>query len=115
MPSATIEAPTPSANPTSDVAWKVVDPPERRLDRRELELDAETDLVCLGEPGRRGTHRLRPEPCQRFEGHDPAVGQIEHGLELDVDVVTLEHVAHARPLELALLAFELTAIDLIRD
>src|SRR5438094_1566754 len=115
MPSATTDAPTPSAKPTSDVGRKVVQSQQGRADRGELELDAQPDLRRLGEPGGRRTHRLGPETRQRLERDDPAISEVEDRLELDVDVVAVEHGAHARPLQPALLAFELPAIDVIRN
>ena len=96
-----------------DPRRKLVQSLQRRANRRELEFDAQTDLGCLREPDRRRTHRFRPEARQGFERDDRAVVQVEHGLELDVDIVTIKHSSDTRPLEPALLALELLAVDLV--
>ena len=71
--------------------------------------------VRLGEPGRGRPHRLRPEARESLERDDAAVEQVEDGLELDVHLVSIENRANAGPFQLALLALELLAIELIRD
>src|SRR5437667_425871 len=96
MPSATIEAPTSPANPTSDVEGhsdvgrKLVESSQGRADGCKLELDIQPDLDRLGVPGRERTHLLRPEAVESLERDYAAVEQIEDWLELDVYVIRVE-------------------------
>ena len=98
-----------------DVGRKLGQTLQCRPDRRKLELGPEADLGGLRKPDRRRANWLHPEASEGFKRHDAAVGKIEHRLELDVELVAIEHRTNAGPLQPPLLAFELLAVELVGD
>ncbi len=64
-----------------DTRGQLGDRPQRPPHCQELELDAEAGQVGLAEALVGGPGGLGGEPGQRLDGHDPALDDVDHGLE----------------------------------
>ena len=79
------------------VVGQPVQCPERRLDRREIELDGQADLGRFREPRGRRPSRIAVESCQRLDADDVPACQVDdrlvHHSERAVSGWRLPHAA----------------------